>query len=179
MTERAIFGITVRVAVDRPDAVPVQRIADALQRVVDAWEDGRRPFSVEQMLDGARRATEFAATVVAHDVVREIKGPPPLSSDPEWWNAELQAVDGIVRATMVRPLEEDLTVAIVGFPTVKPTGVYRVICTESTAEGAPRDGYVLATRQTFDSYEAAEKYAEGINYSRSLRVVVEVERGSW
>jgi hypothetical protein len=73
-------------------------------------------------------------------------------------------------------LDNDTTVALEGFPTLKQ-GAFRVICESSAAESC-RAGYELATRTTFDTFEEAERYADGISYSRSPRILVEVERGS-
>lgn len=176
---RRIFGITVRVAVESPgNTVSTEEVLTSLRRWLDEWSDGRRLFSVELLLDGARRVVETAVDQVARDAVRKLLGDPPLTSDSDYWAKQQEASAALIAETRVNALDSDSTADVFDFPTVKPCGPYRVICTQSRAEGAP-EGYALATRKTFDTFKEAERYADGINSSRAPKILVEVERGSY
>jgi hypothetical protein len=145
---RHILGITVRVAVQE-GAFDPQALRKAVQSAVDDWSDGRRRFSIELALDGCERVVKDA-----------------LSRLTKNSHAEAHALD------------TDTTVVLESFPTLKQ-GAFRVICTTSASEAVTgRSGYELATRKTFETFEEAEQYADGISYSRSPRIVVEVDRGS-
>lgn len=151
MAPRIIIGIMVRVAVDAPYACGAEH-AHLIEQAV------RRRLG--ERSDGRR---PLDVELLLDSAQRVVDYAANIDDD----------------AVAIRALDNDSTVARCNFPTVKTREVYRVICKETKAEGAPRDGYVLATRATFTSFEEAERYADGISPSRSPRIVVEVERGSW
>lgn len=130
------------------DGVDPEVLRNAVQQHVDYWEDGRRSMFVEQALDCCQRMVMQA---VRPDDRRDVD-------------------------VAVYDLDHDTTVTVEPFPTLK-TGKYRVICTSSRSEGA-REGYALATRATFNTFEEAEEYARGISSSREPLIVVETERAS-
>jgi hypothetical protein len=147
--ERMIIGFTFRVSVEDCGISPAA-LREVVQRHVDDWNDGRRPLSVEVALDSCERIVRTYATLLETPRAE----PPPA----------------------VNALDNDTTVSIEPFPTFK-TGDYRVLCTSSRSEGG-RDGYELASRATFATFEEAEQYADGISSSRTPVIVLEVERAS-